>query len=457
MSDPRSLRMLALTLLVPMVASGLPGCASEEPFDEECIPSAWHDEAEANPEFGVPVSLSLEGSHVRMRGTRPSVEVIAAPLTIEPGQGANTVAFQDPIVDGVEVRALVLHGRAIAASGGRFTLGVAATTAVDDRAAWVTPPGAEDDDARLDVGSVPTGDEDELDRARPFDIVAEELRVTAYDEGYIVTDGEARPVTGPITVSATRAYWSYGTNIGANSITARWEGDVAVGIEPRTGSMRTEDGPIEALPQVILGRDGYLEVGPGHVRTVEDMFVRQALDEDGPLLPSAVELRLCASPTLVMSRGESRTLRFAYRQPGNLTDAAFTEAWFHDGRGSVQAAKLNIDDTLPAALTSFTDANAEASWGSAVGEFLGALAEASGGILVDIITCIFSIGLACGGDDDNDVSSLDSYPVWMESNRMGEFEVTVTAPTRCGTYDARLEIAGYNYETSVPMEIVVRR
>lgn len=449
-------RMKAMVLVVPIAMLGIPGCVTEEPFDEDCIPSEWLDEAEANPDAGVPVSISLEGSQVRVQGTRPTVEVIAAPLTIEPVLGS-IVAFQDPIVDGVEVRALVLHGSAIAANAGRFTLGVAATTAVDDRAAWVTPPGAEDDDARLDVGSTPTGDEDELDQTRPFDIVAEELRITDYEEGYIVTDVEARPVRGPITVSATRAYWRYGTKIGADSITARWEGDVAIGIEPHSGSMRTDDGPTEALPQVILGRDGHLEVGPNHVRTVADMFVRQALDEDGPLLASMVELRLCASPTLVMSEGESRTLRFAYRQLGNLTDATFTEAKFHDGREGARAARLNIDESLPAVLTSFTDVNADAAWGSAVGEFLGGLVQAFVGVFVDLLTCLISLGLACGDDDDSGVSSLDPYPGWMEPNQMGEFEVTVTAPSRRGTYDARLEIVGYNYETSVPMEIVVRR
>ena len=62
-----------------------------------------------------------------------------------------------------------------------------------------------------------------------------------------------------------------------------------------------------------------------------------------------------------------------------------------------------------------------------------------------------------GDDGDDGVASLDPYPGWMEPDQIGEFEVTVTAPSRRGTYDARLEIAGYNYETSVPVEIVVRK
>lgn len=152
--------------------------------------------------------------------------------------------------------------------------------------------------------------------------------------------------------------------------------------------------------------------------------MRQALDEDGPLLTSTVELHLCASPTLVMSKDESRTLRFAYRQPGNLTDAAFMDARFHYGRRGVQAVQLNIDDSLPPALTSFTDANADASWGSAVGEFLGELVEGFLGLVVELLPCI----IACGDDNDDDVSSLDPYPGWMEPNQVGEFEVTVTAP-----------------------------
>lgn len=119
-------RMKAIVLVIPIAMLGTPGCVTEEPFEEDCVPSAWLDEAEANPDSGVLVSFSLEGSQVRLKGTRPTVEAITAPLTIKPGQGGSIVAFQDPIVDGVKVRALVLHGSAIAASTGQFTLGAAA-------------------------------------------------------------------------------------------------------------------------------------------------------------------------------------------------------------------------------------------------------------------------------------------------------------------------------------------
>lgn len=455
----RGRRMLVLTLIAPIVASGTPGCA-EEPFDEECTPQEWHEEADEHPDSGVSAAISLEGSQVRVEGDEPTVEQISAPLTIVPGASSNPfVAFDGPVVDGEEVRTLVLFGDEIATTHGRFALDDIAATEIDDRAAWVMPSGSSDDGTRPDLGTIVMLDQATLDDAIPVDLGAQELRITAYETGYIVSDTETRPVTGPITVSATRVYWDRRTSIGADSIVARWDGEVAIGLSPRSGSLRTADGPTETLPQVILGRDAHLEVGPDHVHTIEDMFVRQALDQDGPLLASTVELRLCASSKLVMHELETRTLRLAFRQPGNLTDATFSEAWFHDGSGVAQRVQLNIDDTIPVALTSFANANSDASWGSAVGEFFAGLVQVFVEVLGTLIGCILTLGLACDDDDDDNqdhISSLDEYPGWMEPNQIGEFEVTVT-PSSLGRHDARLEIIGYNYVASVPMEIVVRR
>lgn len=449
-------RMLVSMLIAPMVASGTPGCA-EKPFDEECTPQEWHEEAEEHPDSGISAAISLEGSQVRVEGDEPTVEQVSAPLTIVPGGSSSPfVAFAGPVVDGDEVRTLVLFGAEIAATNGRFVLDDVAATEIDEQAAWVTPSASSDDGTRPSLGTIPTLDQATLNHAIPVNLGAQELRITAYETGYIVSDTGTRPVTGPITVSATRAYWDRQTSIGADSIVARWDGDVAIGLSPRSGSLRTADGPTEALPQVILGRDAHLEVGPGHVRTIEDMFVRQALDQDGPLLASTLELRLCAASKLVMHEGEPRTLRLAFRQPGNLTDATFSEAWFHDGSGIRQEVQLNIDDAIPVALTSFANANSDASWGSAVGEFFAGLVEAFAEIFVAIIGCIITFGLACGDDSEDHISSLDAYPGWIEPNQIGEFEVTVTPSSR-GRHDARLEIIGHNYVASVPMKIVVRR
>ncbi len=450
-------RLRASLLLLPLSAAGCFGLGPdsdgpvEEPFTEECVPSDWLLDAEQNPESGVLTSLSLVGSQVRIEGEEePLVETIEAPLAVADwGGGSPLLVFEDAVVEGSARGTLVLHGAYTIATSGRFRLDATATVAIDDDMAWVDPTLPEDHAGRPDLGaSAPEGHQAALDESVPTGLRAEDLVFADYDGAYLVTDEETLELVGSFRVSAEDLYWSTDASLVSESITARWTGDVFIGIGAHAGEARTSDGPLSELPVAILGRDAHVEIGPRLLRTLEDLPVWVLLGEDGNLLESDVELRACEPQTLVMEEGSVRSLRFARRQRGNTADAILVGATIVNvDDGSVWGSLLEIDPSVPMDLVDVGERYPWASWAQTLDDVVNGIVDGAGG-LGQALGCIFTLGLACS-------TEVAPYPMWMDAGDVQEFEVEITAPSAPGTYEIEVRLEGDNYEAMVPFTVIV--
>lgn len=428
----------------------------EEPFTEDCVLGEWLDQLDANELPGVPVTIDLQGTQVRLEGATPTVHGMSAPLTISAGSGASLMAFADATVDGLS-GTLVVTGSEIVASSGRLVLEELAPTTFEDTAVFVTPSAADDDGTRPDLGpSARPEHQAALDQSWPANVAAEGLEILTYEEAYLVTQTETIPLAGAITVSASSTYWGWETVVGSASIEATWPGDVFIGITPSGGEVRTAQGPTDELPVAILGRAAHLEVGPDHVRTLEDMAVRNAMGSEGALVATEVELRRCEPPTLVLYPYQSRTLRFAYHQTDGLSDATFSDVRFEEpATGVTWDAVLVIDSDVPQAFVGPAQRHPSCTWANGLIEFFDAWADAAQAI-GEGLGCVFTLGFVCpGGGSGSSGPSLAPYPAWIEPADLGEFEVQITAPD-VGTYETQLRIVGHNYESVVPFTVIVR-
>jgi hypothetical protein len=230
-----------------------------------------------------------------------------------------------------------------------------------------------------------------------------------------------------------------------------------IGLQPIGGELVADGEPASALPLSILGRDGHLVIGPGRVATVDAMPVRAALDVDGALVVSDVELRLCHAPTLVFSPGETRAVAMAYRQTDGLTDAAFSDVLVQTRDGVMWTSRVQVDGTLPADLTEPAMGHPECTWAQGLVGFFEGWAEATAAIGRGVV-CVFTFGFVCpdNGGSASEPPALVPYPGWMDPGDLGEFQLELTAPTEIGTYEVEIHVRGSNYETIVTTTVVVR-
>ena len=256
----------------------------------------------------------------------------------------------------------------------------------------------------------------------------------------------------------SRAYWPEGTLVSATSADAKFHGELFIGMQPVAGEMLAGGEPVDVLPLSILGRDGHLRVGPGRVATIDPMPVRAAMDAEGALVHSEVELRICHAPTLVFSPGETRILRMAYHQPDGLTDAAFSDAIVAElSTGAMWSARIQVEGSLPVALTEPAMGHPECTWAQGLVSFFEGWAEATAAISRGVV-CVFTFGFVCPDSGGSAASppELAAYPGWMEPGELGEFELELTAPTEPGTYAIEVTVHGSNYDATVTADVLVR-
>ncbi|HET6582092.1 MAG TPA: hypothetical protein VFG69_01570, partial [Nannocystaceae bacterium] len=295
----------------------------EEPFSGPCIADGWIDDADADA--GVPVSFDLAGTEVGVvADTAMQIEAVPAPFAIAPSPngGEPLVVFEDATIDGEPAGTVVVTGAVLQVETGVLAEPAVAAASFGEQTVGVTLVAADDDGTRPDLGATadPTHVE-ALANAEPVDVRFDAARIAAYTAAYVVTPEGNLPLAGAFDVSAARVWWPHGTAIEAAAIDARFGGDVFIGLAANAGTFA--DGSGTELPIAILGRDAHLRVGPTRVQTIEDMPVHQAMGREEILLSSDVELRMCQADTLVFYAGQTRKLRFAYRQPDGLTDAVF--------------------------------------------------------------------------------------------------------------------------------------
>jgi hypothetical protein len=431
----------------------------EEPFTEPCVPDAWIEAADATEGTGVPTSFDLHGSQLNAVGAA-TVQGVPAPWSIVPSpNGADPlVVIEDATVDGEAVGTVVIVGAAIEAETGDLVELAPTSTVFGADAVQLSLAVADDDGTRPQLGA--TADPAHvasLADAEPVDLRLDAVRIAAYTSAYVVTPDGNVALAGPFEISASRVYWPHGTVLQAPAVEARVAGDVVIGLEPISGDLEAQGELGNELPLAIFGRDAHLVVGPRQVRTIEDMPVHQAMGRADVLLASEVELRMCQAPTLVFHAGQTRILRLAYRQPGGTTDAVFqSTVLVTDANGAEWTARIDVDGTLPAALTSAAEQHPDTSWGSALVDFAQAWADAIETITKGLV-CVFTLGFLCPDDDEPSTPTpLLAYPAWMEAGELGEFELELAAPATAGTYDVTVTITGDNYEANVPVTVVVQ-
>lgn len=453
-------RLLGASLLVPLCGTTAclfdppqPEMLVEEAFTEDCVPQAWLT-AQDDDGVGVPTTFELQGGDPRVDGGMPVVETIAAPMAFQTDHGESWVlVFDDATVEDNEQGTLVVVGARIEADQGTLEHGRTAELAIGSDAVTVWPSAAADDGWRPSLGqSLPNWFDDALESSPPLGLVAEDLRITGYDHAYLVTPAETWALQGSFRVSAREIYWNMGSWIEAEAVTGRWDGELTVGIDAWQGELRTDEGVSPSLPLVVLGRDAHLELSAHSVRTVEPMPVVQALGDEGVLLGSSIELRACEPETIVMGEGETRALRFAYRQPGGTAEAVVASAQIVDPTTEVVWSEVEIDPTLPMDLVVLGDTYAGTSWGGRLENALGVIIEIGTG-LGQAIGCVITLFLACS----EDAPEAEPFPMWMEAGAVGELETMITAPWEPGTHALELRIAGTNYEEQVvPLTLVVQ-
>ncbi len=449
--------LVAMTLLVPVAATS--GCLFEEPersvpveeeFTEACIPEAWSDAQD--DEVGVLTSFSLAGAELVIDGETPTVETIEAPMAMAPaGPEPGVFVFERAVVEGTERGTLVLRGAVIAADAGRLVHEQPAEFSTDDEFTQIWPAPQDDDGWRPLLGpDVPPEDRDALAQSVPVALAADQLRLTDYDEAYLVTDTATLSLVGSFSVSAERLYWDEDSLLFAQSVTAQWTGDVLIGMTPSAGELRGPQGPTQALPMLIMGRDASLRAGAGFVETLEDMTVVQALADSGSLLESQIEVRACEPETVVMAPGEARRLRLSYRQEGGTVDAVVHRATIVDVDNGHVWSDLDIEPVVPDALVGLEERYPGTSWSSGLVEVLTTLME-SIGAAAHALGCVFTLGFACAQVDDG-----PALPLWIEAGALGEFDAEVIAPSQRGTYELELRVEGTNFdEVVVPLTVIV--
>lgn len=426
----------------------------EEPFDEECVPSEWLP-ATAEP-WGDPVAIDLRGTQVSVDGEpAPHVETIAAPLHLEPIEPTlPLIAFGDATVGELHGTVVVV-GTGIAATAGTIGVDAPAELQIDDARAWVRASAASDDDGVRPVlpADAPPDHQAAIAASARYDLAVNELELAGFDAAYVVTDTGSVALEAPVAIRASAIFMGQGSRIGSTSVAARWQGEVFVGIATQSGAL----GDAEGLPVAILARDARLDVGPDHVRSLDDVPVRQALDADTALVASSVELRSCQADTLVFWQGETRTLRMAYHQDDGLTDAVFADAWVEDtASGAMLSARWQLSADLPASLTTAAEQHPNATWGQGLIDFVETWAEVTQAI-VEGLTCAFTLGFVCPDDGPSaSPPALAPYPAWMIPAAAGEFELELTAPYEPGEYELVVHVIGQNYEATLPLHVVVQ-
>jgi hypothetical protein len=433
-----------------------PDPVTEAPFEDECVPSEWLPDPAA--QWGTPVSLALRGDQVRVDAdTVPVVEDIHAPLRIEPvDPELPIVAFGDARVDGLHEGTLVVVGVGIVATGGRMVVAANGELELDDARAWVRPwADAEDDGMRPQLGEgAAATHQASIDGSASYGLAIEALELSAFDEAYVVTEGGTVPLTAPITVSATRVFWGEGSRVGASAVSARYTGEVFIGIAAVEGELVDAGVATDELPLAILARDARLDVGPDHVRSLEDVPVRQALGVDEALVASTVLLRSCQADTLVMYAGQTRRLQLAYHQSGAPTDAVFADAWVEDEAGNMLSARIELSANVPESLQVAADRHPDAAWGQGIIDFMEGWAEVTEAV-VEGLRCVFTLGFVCPHDGPAP-DALAPYPAWMEPAAAGAFELELTAPLEPGTHELRVQVVGQNYTTTLPLHVLVQ-
>ena len=428
----------------------------EEAFDEECIPQAWIDDAREASTWGAPASFEIDASQVRVDADETTVTSMLAPLTVVLSDASSIVVLENAaIADGVE-GTVVIVGPSFAADAGELLPASTDELLLSDASAAAVPLPATDDGTRPDLGT----DADPvhvaaLQAAVPHDVTVEALGVASFDRAYVVGETGTTELTGAFVVSASRVYWPSGSQIRAEAVEATFGGEVFIGLEPFAGEFTIRQEPAAALPIAILGRDAHLVVGPHQLDTVEPMRVRQALDSYGALVGSEMQLRQCEPDTLVMAPGETRILSLAVRERGGLTDAAFGEFVVEPEDGGAWTARIELDPTLPDALTVAADAHPDATWAEALVGFFEAWAEVTRAVTEGIV-CVFTLGFFCpDGSDAPEPTPLAPYPAWAEPSSIHAFEVELTAPTTVGTHAITFRASGQNYEATIPATVIV--
>jgi hypothetical protein len=428
----------------------------EEPFTDPCVPDAWIVDGDA----GVPVTFALEGTEVVVTGDAPmGIEAVPAPFSVKPSPngGEPLVVFADATLDGELVGTVVITGATIHADTGSLSELAVDSATMHEHAVYVALLAAEDDGTRPQLGA--TADPlhvDALANAQPIDLRMTGISIDAYTTAYVVTPEGNVPLMGTFEISAERVYWPAGTEIQTAVVDARFAGEVFIGLAAQSGEFTAAEATGSELPMAILGRDGHLRFGPTTVSTLEGMSVQQAMDAEDVLLASQVELRSCQAETLVFYSGQTRKLRFAYRQPGHLTDAVFANVVVNDAAGAMWTTRIEVDPTLPSSLTTAAEENSDTSWGSGLIGFVEAWGEAIQTITEGLV-CVFTFGFLCPDDDSSsEPDPLLMYPAWMEAGDVGEFELEIAAPPTAGTYDIVVTITGENYEATVPAHVIVQ-
>lgn len=429
----------------------------EEPFEGECVPQAWFDASRSASQWGAPARFEIDASQVRVEAdSGATVHSVLAPLTVTLSDAESIVVFEDAtIADGVE-GTLVIVGADFAADAGALVPASTDPLVFSDTAATVVPRPSTDDGTRPDLGV----DADPLhvaalQAAVPHDVTVEALGVPSYDRAYIVGETGTTEVSGAFVVSASRVYWPTGTTIHAEAVEATFAGEVFIGLEPFAGELSIRGEPAEALPMAILGRDAHLVVGPHRLDTVDPMPVRQALDSYGALIGSEMQLRRCEPETLVMRPGETRVLEFAVRERGGQTDAAFHELVVEAADGTVWTSRIELDGTLPEAITVAADSYPGATWGDALRGFIEAWVDVTRAVTEGLF-CVFTFGFLCPDTSSApEPTPLAPYPAWAEPSSIHAFEIELTAPSTPGTYAITFRATGQNYEATVPATVIV--
>ncbi|HWB73762.1 MAG TPA: hypothetical protein VG755_02380, partial [Nannocystaceae bacterium] len=406
--------------------------------------------------WGDPVAIDLVGTQVSVDGEpAPHVETIAAPLHLEPIEPTlPVIAFGDASVGELHGTVIVV-GTGIAATSGSIGIDAPAELQLDDARAWVRAAAASDDDGVRPTlpADAPADHQAALAASARYDVAVNELELAGFDAAYVVTDTGSVALEGPIAITSSTMYMGQGSRIGSMAIAARWEGEVFIGIATQSGELTDADG----LPVAILARDARLDVGPDHVRSLEDVPVRQALDADTALVASSVELRSCQADTLVFWQGETRILRMAYHQDDGLTDAVFADAWVEEREtATMLSARWQLSAELPAQLTTAAQQHPNATWGQGLIDFVETWAEVTQAI-VEGLACAFTLGFVCPDDGPSaSPAALLPYPAWMIPGAAGEFELELTAPYEPGEYELVVHVIGQNYEATLPLHVVVQ-
>ncbi len=433
----------------------------EEPYRDACLPQAWMEDAAAFGDPGVATAIDLRGTQVRVIGEpSPFIEAIENARGVHLGDAfsAPLLVFEDAVVDGQARGTVVMSSKFVEARGGTFLeLGVAPTT-VDDTVVRVNSPPGELGGPRPSLGpGADPSHEGALAESTELTATIEDLEVIAADQVYAVTASGQEPLALPLTISAPRAYWTQGSQIVANSIRARYAGEVFIGLNATSGNLTAEGQTSGSMPYAVLGRDAHLVVGPDQVKTVDDLAVRQALSESaGALIPADMELRICQSDPMVFEPGEVRVLTLSFRERSGLADAIFAGLTVtEEDTGIEWAARIEVDPEIPMAFVAPAQEHPETTWSDVFVLTFDAWATAVIGF-GEALGCIFTLGLACGDEEPPPPPPLVDLPGWATPGEMGTFEVELAAPGETGTYPIVFTLRGQNYQATASTTIVVQ-